>query len=562
MKIILLRHDIATGPNETRWAHATSLPSVALLGLAVVLATACGDELSCTETATCPPNANDSGSDSDAEGGDRDGTTDRQDHGDAAGSITDTRAEGNLDTRGTADTSADATHFDAHADATLGDASEAGRSDGSTDARTADRTFVDTSTDNNAVDGPASMDGPGPIDDGDAKADGDDASTIDASDSGGMVDVVVGCNTTTCPTGCCDTSNRCVTTPSNNACGGGGATCQTCTTGQACNGAACVCTANSCTMGCCADATTCLPFAEQSDTQCGAATTCSSCTASMQACDKTNGRCACTSASCPSGCCSGTTCKPYSAQDNSSCGTGGNTCRACSAGQKCGGSGSCVTATWCDMQAVPSGVAAGDYQCLDFDTGMPSSGVWVPEIRESGILQLVSDQVSSVPNSLRAFVGAYQNDLPPDLAHLTWRTTGNLISAVTVTSDVLVTETFGNFPNGYVDYLCVTLGGTKGCLSYRYPGTDAFAITFPETGPPVPFCNVNLVLPYQHWLRLELTLSNNGDVTLSMNGSAMTCSSGATVSSGASSVQVGAASVSPGGWGDIRLDNLGAYLRR
>ena len=59
-----------------------------------------------------------------------------------------------------------------------------------------------------------------------------------------------------------------------------------------------------------------------------------------------------------------------------------------------------------------------------------------------------------------------------------------------------------------------------------------------------------------------MTLSNDGVLTLNVNGATETCSSWFAISSGASSVQIGAESISPGNWGDVRLDNLVAYVRR
>jgi hypothetical protein len=205
-----------------------------------------------------------------------------------------------------------------------------------------------------------------------------------------------------------------------------------------------------------------------------------------------------------------------------------------------------------------------DYQCLDFDTGMPPASVWVPNVKETGILELQTDQVRSVPNSLHSVAWTGNPDLfPPDIAHLTWDASGNLISAVTLATDAYFTETYGGYPNGYDDYLCVTMGGTKACLSYRWPlSSSIFAITFPTVGPPMPFCDISLNLFYQQWTHVEMTLSNSGVLTLSVDGATMTCSSGVAVSSGTSSVQIGAESISPGNWGEIRLDNLVAYVRR
>jgi hypothetical protein len=63
-------------------------------------------------------------------------------------------------------------------------------------------------------------------------------------------------------------------------------------------------------------------------------------------------------------------------------------------------------------------------------------------------------------------------------------------------------------------------------------------------------------------MHIEMKLLSNGDLIFSANGATTTCSSGVAVSSGASSVQIGAESIGPGHWGEVRLDNVTTYVRR
>jgi hypothetical protein len=201
-------------------------------------------------------------------------------------------------------------------------------------------------------------------------------------------------------------------------------------------------------------------------------------------------------------------------------------------------------------------VAPADYQCLDFDKGMPSANVWVPNVQGGGLLELTTGQVRSVPNALRAAVW-----YGVDAADLRWQSSGSLISSVTASTEAYFLETYGG--GGHVDHLCVTIGGTKACLTYRYGelGTP-FTITFPSLLPPRPFCEVNFSIDYSKWVRLELTLSNDGVATVSANGSSMTCASGTSLSSGAAAVQVGAECIDEGDWADIHVDNFTAFVRR
>jgi hypothetical protein len=104
-----------------------------------------------------------------------------------------------------------------------------------------------------------------------------------------------------------------------------------------------------------------------------------------------NGGCQCNATSCASGCCGvGGECVPYGAGQNSgSCGTGGSTCAPCLPGTVCNTSGQCVPPpTWCALQTIPSGVAVTDYQCIDFDTGLPATNTWAQTQVQAGSLSL------------------------------------------------------------------------------------------------------------------------------------------------------------------------------
>ena len=73
-------------------------------------------------------------------------------------------------------------------------------------------------------------------------------------------------------------------------------------------------------------------------------------------------------------------------------------CMSCGAGKKCNGSGGCINKTWCDDQAVPSGVNATDFQCVDFDSGsLPTA--WSLKQAASGTGTVSPIQASSAPNS-------------------------------------------------------------------------------------------------------------------------------------------------------------------
>jgi len=539
---------------------------VGLLAFGIsALATACGDDTSCVETATCAPNPTDGGSDDTQR--DRDGSVDRIISGDGS-EKSDVRTDTDTDrsSTGTADAkTTDEARVDSLNDSPPRDSSEAGREDVSTDARILDVTSIDASTENSVdtqtIDGNTDS-GSTTID-----AQRSDTSDDDARDAGSTVDVATGCNPSTCPTGCCNVNNQCVTAPGHEACGGwGGGMCKGCGVGQACDGTSCVCTPSSCTTGCCNGAI-CVPFADQSDGQCGAGAVCGSCTATMQKCDTSNGQCVCNAASCPTGCCDNAKhCVPYGGQSDMVCGMGGLACSSCASDKYCNGGGGCDAKNWCRTQTIPASVAPEDYQCVDFDSGMPPSNVWPPVNQGQGILALQVDQVRSVPYSLSAFVSENQ---PLNIAKIAWNASGGFVSSVTVVTDFYPIEPHG-FGEGYVDNLCLTIGGLKGCLSYALAGlssADRFALTIPmgAPGPGIgfPVCEVTPPFTFREWARIQLTLTKSGTLSLSVNGSTTTCTaSDVMVGSGTTRVQVGAESVGLGHFGDVRFDNLVAYIKR
>jgi hypothetical protein len=353
MKTISLGIDITIFRMWTGDIRSASLLSILLLGLATVLPTACDPELSCAETATCPPNEADGGQE--ADGGGRDSSADKQDPSDSTGSSADIRADADRDAPATFDSRLpDSASADRGPDGVARDVAEAGRADVSTDTRTVDVSMDSTGDDVSIADSAGTTDG-GIID-----VQGNDTSDAGSgtSDAGGSIDVGIACNAMTCPTGCCNASNECVT-PSPTTCGSAGAMCQACSAGQTCDGISCVCTPSSCPTGCC-NGDRCVPFAEQNDAQCGAASACTSCTATMQTCN--NGQCicpagqlACAGTCCAAGeACCNNACAPLNTPSN--CGVCGN---ACVTGKVCSGT-QCL---WEDGRVCASGADCASGVC-------------------------------------------------------------------------------------------------------------------------------------------------------------------------------------------------------
>ncbi|HMI88771.1 MAG TPA: hypothetical protein VK550_32050, partial [Polyangiaceae bacterium] len=274
---------------------------------------------------------------------------------------------------------------------------------------------------------------------------------------------------TSCPDGCCN-GNICVTTPGMATCGKGGGPCKTCITGQRCDGANCVCDSMSCT-GCCDGNKECKTNGPLTCGTSGAP--CAMCTATQQC--SGSGQCVCNAASCSTGCCVGDTCVPYTGQSDTSCGTGGMMCGQCAAGKSCSKSNNaCVT--WCGTKAIPSGVAAADYQCVDFDVGLPAQSTWARVTAATGTLALSTTKASSPPNSLQTVAPAPDgvNQVPRE-GYLQWTVPGTASTIKSVSVAAAINPVVPSFSPAWtdeVDVLCVGFPGSgitsRACLAYTY----------------------------------------------------------------------------------------------
>jgi hypothetical protein len=150
------------------------------------------------------------------------------------------------------------------------------------------------------------------------------------------------CNQTSCADGCCD-GNSCLkfAAQSSSQCGAGAAACKPCPEGLTCGATgACGCDPTSCPTGCCAEGK-CVALGDQSNAQCGVqGAACATC-GEGQSCSA-DGTCVCTPATCSDGCCSDNKCIAKTNQSNSVCGSNGNACGECGSGDSCvDGSCSC-----------------------------------------------------------------------------------------------------------------------------------------------------------------------------------------------------------------------------
>ena len=199
--------------------------------------------------------------------------------------------------------------------------------------------------------------------------------------------------------GCRDAQGVCRAGTTRSNCGPSGGSCVVCGANQQCNSAGqCVavaqndagtgsCSAASCPDGCCAGSSC---ITRTSASQCGSGgAACVACAMNQQC--NGNGACqntstgSCTAANCSSGCCSGNTC--VSPPTRAQCGKGGATCSACGLTQSCSSTGRCSSCTGCSDQLTgtcragtdPSACGKGGATCTACPTGNScGSGVCTP----------------------------------------------------------------------------------------------------------------------------------------------------------------------------------------
>jgi hypothetical protein len=132
-------------------------------------------------------------------------------------------------------------------------------------------------------------------------------------------------------------------------------------------------------------------------------------------------------------------------------------------------------ATWCTQQPVPTGVAAADHACADFDDGkLPSGGGWKSVIASGGTSAVTAQHASSLPDGWQTAVGTGDGSK----AALTWHAAGaQPIASVTVAADISPIASQGVSPawTGSVSLLCIAFGFGHACLQYTMGEDTGFA---------------------------------------------------------------------------------------
>jgi len=256
-----------------------------------------------------------------------------------------------------------------------------------------------------------------------------------------------------------------------------------------------------------------------------------------------NGSCACPSGTinCGGTCqtankCGG--CGTLAGAPGTACGTCGTyACNAAGTAVTCndpGTTNSCPT--WCSSQSAPSGIAASDYQCIDFDNGLPPSSTWSPTLGNKGSLSRSTAAFDSSPASLSLGVSAISDSSMPDTATLSWNDVGSTsITSVTISAAIDPTTiiSLGTSWTGAINLMCLTAGDNDVCLLYTYGNSFDFSSSYVGLYVEMVFsggiglakdCPVSANLTTNIWNAVQLSATSAGNVQVTVNGSTTTCS--------------------------------------
>jgi hypothetical protein len=229
--------------------------------------------------------------------------------------------------------------------------------------------------------------------------------------------------------------------------------------------------------------------------------------------------------------------------------------------------------TWCSSQPIPTGVAARDYQCVDFDNGTPPSSTWVQTVTGGGMVSRSMVEWDSPSYSLMSSV----NTGSSDIATLTWTDVGSTaVSSVSLTAaiDPVTAISLGTpWGNTYVNLMCISTGHNQTCLSYTYDGTTTgannytgYMVSKNYSGGIATFseCGVTPSLNTSLWNTVELIVTpGTGTVQVFANGmSAASCPDSFDTDTNAS-VSVGLSNngTTGAGW-TAYFDNIVAAVHR
>lgn len=258
-------------------------------------------------------------------------------------------------------------------------------------------------------------------------------------------------------------------------------------------------------------------------------------------------------------------------------GTGGTGGRggASGAGGSGGGTVDAGPPNWCATQTRPAGVAVADYQCLDFENGLPLAGTWAPTLSGQGTRSITTARASSLPQSLLTSTGSATASATPQRATLEWQNVGATgVSSVSIAAHINPVNFVGVAPpwTGSIDLMCASFGSGDACFSYTRGADLSFANGYTgyfiehtyTGGPAFRFqCQVTGSLTSNLWTRVELRLTRSpATIEVFIAGANAGQCNGSFLDDTAADVSFGMRAFSEApGW-TVYYDNVVAAVRR
>jgi hypothetical protein len=230
---------------------------------------------------------------------------------------------------------------------------------------------------------------------------------------------------------------------------------------------------------------------------------------------------------------------------------------------------------WCTTQARPAGVAAADYQCLDFDNGLPPTATWAPTLSGQGSRSITTARASSLPQSLITSLGSATSAGTPQRATLEWHNVGSTgVSSVSIAADLNPVNFAGVAPawTGSINLLCASFGSGNTCFSYTRGADLSFADAYTgyfiehtySGGPATRYqCQVTGNLVVNLWTRVELRLTRSpANIQVFIGGANAGQCSGSYLDDTATDISFGMRSFPEAQNWTVYYDNVVATVRR
>ncbi len=183
--------------------------------------------------------------------------------------------------------------------------------------------------------------------------------------------------------------------------------------------------------------------------------------------------------------------------------------------------GSAGGGTWCDTQTPSAGVAATDFQCLDFETAVPPE-VWVPTVTGAATLSETSERAFSPTTSLRSFVPDAELFADRTVATRAWSSVGAAeVTGVRVAMQINPVGLNGVTPpwDGSIILACIEFGDGSACLHYTR-SDPSLSLPWSFVGGPAfgGECVVNGSLDFDLWNAVELIVDSDDGVQVLIDG--------------------------------------------